>query len=44
MPRRPGDPAVLVASSGAARRDLGWQPRHGLRDCVVHALAWARRA
>ena len=44
MPRRPGDPAVLVASAGAARRDLGWQPRHGLRDCVAHALAWARRA
>jgi UDP-glucose-4-epimerase GalE len=43
MPRRPGDPAVLVASSGAARRDLGWQPRHGLRDCVVHALAWERK-
>jgi UDP-glucose-4-epimerase GalE len=44
MPRRPGDPAVLVASAEAARRDLGWQPRHGLRDCVAHALAWARRA
>lgn len=24
--RRPGDPAVLVASSGLARRELGWEP------------------
>jgi UDP-glucose 4-epimerase len=42
LPRRPGDPAVLVASSDAARRELGWQPRYGLRDCVAHALAWER--
>lgn len=25
-PRRPGDPAVLVASSDKARRELGWAP------------------
>lgn len=44
LPRRPGDPAVLVASAEAAMRDLGWRPRYGLRDCVAHALAWERRA
>src|SRR5439155_24779250 len=26
--RRPGDPQTLVASSGRARRVLGWTPRH----------------
>jgi UDP-glucose 4-epimerase len=27
-PRREGDPAVLIASSEAARTELGWCPRH----------------
>ncbi|WP_040338476.1 UDP-glucose 4-epimerase GalE [Candidatus Blastococcus massiliensis] len=27
-PRRPGDPAQLVASSDLIRADLGWTPRH----------------
>jgi UDP-glucose 4-epimerase len=27
-PRRDGDPAVLIASSAAARTELGWSPRH----------------
>jgi UDP-glucose-4-epimerase GalE len=44
MPRRPGDPAVLVASADAARRELGWRPRYALRDCVAHALAWERKS
>jgi len=26
-PRRPGDPAALVASADRARRELGWRPR-----------------
>lgn len=43
LPRRPGDPAVLVASAEAAARDLGWRPRYALRDCVAHALAWERK-
>ena len=43
LPRRSGDPAVLVASAEAAARDLGWRPRYGLRDCVAHALAWERK-
>ena len=29
-PRRPGDPAVLVASSEKAMRELGWKPRYYL--------------
>lgn len=27
-PRRPGDPAILVADSRKAQRELGWRPRH----------------
>ncbi len=26
-PRRPGDPATLIASAEAANEDLGWAPR-----------------
>src|SRR5690606_5086542 len=34
-PRRPGDPAVLVASPELIQRELGWQPeRTELRDIV----------
>jgi UDP-glucose 4-epimerase len=37
--RRPGDPARIVASGEAARRDLGWTMRHSLADMV--ASAWS---
>jgi UDP-glucose 4-epimerase len=40
-PRRPGDPAVLVASSERARQELGWQPRlTDLDEIVRTALRW----
>ncbi len=42
--RRPGDPAVLVASSETIRRELGWQPRFpDLRDIISSAWEWHRR-
>ncbi|MFF7441015.1 UDP-glucose 4-epimerase GalE [Streptomyces sp. NPDC008122] len=42
-PRRPGDPAVLVASAEAARERLGWTPaRPDLADVVADAWAFAR--
>jgi len=28
-PRRPGDPAELVASSAKIRKELGWEPKYG---------------
>jgi UDP-glucose 4-epimerase len=37
--RRPGDPAVLVASSGKAIRELGWKPRYTDLDEIVRT-AW----
>jgi UDP-glucose 4-epimerase len=42
-PRRPGDPAVLVAASDRIRAELGWAPRHPeLRDIIESAWAWHR--
>lgn len=42
-PRRPGDPAVLIASAEAIRRELGWQPRYpGLEAIVASAWEWHR--
>lgn len=39
--RRPGDPAVLIASSAKIRRELGWEPQHPtLRDIIESAWAW----
>lgn len=39
-PRRPGDPALLVASSKKIRRDLGWQPRFSSLESILET-AWA---
>jgi UDP-glucose 4-epimerase len=36
-PRRPGDPAVLVASSGRIHADLGWRATRGLATMVADA-------
>ena len=38
-PRRPGDPAVLVASSAKAMRELGWKPHYTNLDEIVRT-AW----
>ena len=38
-PRRPGDPAVLVASSKRIMDELGWKPRFGSLDEIVRS-AW----
>lgn len=43
-PRRPGDPAVLVASSERIRDQLGWTPRRpGLDEIVADALRFETR-
>ena len=39
-PRRPGDPAVLVASSARITRELGWRPRFQDLDSIVSS-AWS---
>jgi UDP-glucose 4-epimerase len=40
--RRPGDPAVLIASSERISAELGWQPDLGLLDIVADAWAFSR--
>ncbi len=42
-PRRPGDPAQIVAASDKIRATLGWSPKFDDLDTIVrHALAWER--
>lgn len=37
-PRRPGDPAILVADASKAARELGWRPRYPeLEMMITHA-------
>jgi UDP-glucose 4-epimerase len=38
-PRRAGDPAVLIASSGRITRELGWKPTQQKLDAIVES-AW----
>jgi UDP-glucose 4-epimerase len=42
-PRRPGDPALIVAESQLIRQTLGWRPRFDdLSTIIAHALTWER--
>jgi UDP-glucose 4-epimerase len=38
-PRRPGDPAILVASSDRIKRELGWQPQFQDLGLIIES-AW----
>lgn len=40
MPRRAGDPAILIASSEKIIHELGWNPKYTQLDDIVRA-AWA---
>lgn len=43
-PRRPGDPAAIVAANDRARNVLGWTPEHdNLDEIVRQALDWERK-
>lgn len=43
VPRRTGDPAILVASSELAKVELGWEPQYSeLEDIVSSAWKWHR--
>jgi len=41
--RRPGDPAVLIASSDRISRELGWRPARTVHDMVADAWACGYR-
>src|SRR6266478_1909991 len=44
VPRRPGDPAVLIASSEKIKRELGWEPEfQDLRLIIQSAWNWLAR-
>ena len=38
-PRRPGDPAILVASNEKLKRTLGWEPKHSSLESIIQS-AW----
>jgi len=38
-PRRPGDPAVLIASSEKIGAEVGWKPEYGNLDAIIES-AW----
>ncbi|MBW2569965.1 MAG: UDP-glucose 4-epimerase GalE, partial [Deltaproteobacteria bacterium] len=43
-PRRPGDPAVLIASSDLAKQELNWKPKYAkLEQIVGSAWEWHRK-
>ncbi|MFF7068708.1 UDP-glucose 4-epimerase GalE [Streptomyces pseudovenezuelae] len=42
-PRRPGDPARVVASADLAATELGWKAKHDVRDMITSAWeGWLR--
>jgi UDP-glucose 4-epimerase len=43
-PRRPGDPAIIVATGELAARDLGWAMRHSLDEMIGSQWAATKRA
>jgi UDP-glucose 4-epimerase len=44
MPRRPGDPPMLVSDPTRLKTELKWRPRHDRLDEIVRsALDWERR-
>lgn len=41
-PRRSGDPPALIADSKAARKELGWKPKHSTLDTIIDtAVRWS---
>ncbi|MFI7316076.1 UDP-glucose 4-epimerase GalE [Streptomyces venezuelae] len=43
-PRRPGDPARVVASADRIATELGWSAKHDVRDMIASAWAgWVRQ-
>jgi UDP-glucose 4-epimerase len=44
VPRRAGDPAVLVAASDKIRAELGWQPKFpNIKDIISSAWNWHQK-
>lgn len=44
FPRRPGDPACVIASGDRIRQVLGWQPKYNDLEVILNtALAWEKK-
>jgi len=43
VPRRSGDPPVLVAGYERISAELGWRPHRGLEEIIASAWAWLER-
>lgn len=43
LPRREGDPPILVASAEKIKRELGWKPSYSLEQMISTAWNWQRR-
>ena len=41
--RRPGDPAILIASNDQAKKILGWEPKLTLKDMIASDLAYHKK-
>lgn len=41
--RRAGDPPFLIASSKKAKEELGWEPKHSLKEIVKDAWEWHKK-
>jgi len=39
-PRRPGDPAILIADASKAQQLLSWKPTETLREMLHQAVSW----
>lgn len=40
QPKRPGDPAALIADTAKVKKSLGWQPKYKLEDMVASHWNW----
>lgn len=38
--KRPGDPAILIADSSKAKRDLDWEPEHSDIGTIIDSAYW----
>ncbi len=43
MPRRAGDPAILVADNSKAGKELNWRPEKTLKDSIQTAYHWEEK-
>ena len=43
MPRRPGDPAVLIADNKKAKKFLNWIPQKSLQESIKTSYAWEEK-